>query len=106
MKRFNEARNLNYIHFYSCKCFALILLLIFFSLFSIFLSPIHVLGYSNIFISKNGFSIKSISFNSINEPIGNYLLNYKKEINVLGCLKDNFWNNKKTLQLVVSDLII
>ena len=61
---------------------------------------------SNIFISKNGFSIKSISFNSINEPIGNYLLNYKKEINVLGCLKDNFWNNKKTLQLVVSDLII
>ena len=61
---------------------------------------------SNIFISKNGFSIKSISFNSINEPIGNYLLNYKKEINVLGCLKDNFWNNKKTLQLVVRDLII
>ena len=61
---------------------------------------------SNIFISKNGFSIKSISFNSINEPIGNYLLNYKKEINVLGYLKDNFWNNKKTLQLVVRDLII
>ena len=61
---------------------------------------------SNIFISKNGFSIKSISFNSINEPIGNYLLNYKKEINVLGCLQDNFWNNKKKLQLVVRDLII
>ena len=38
--------------------------------------------------------------------VQSYLLNYKKEINVLGCLKDNVWNNKKTLQLVVSDLII
>ena len=61
---------------------------------------------SNIFISKNGFSIPSISFNSINETIGKYLLNYKKEVNVIGYLKDNFWNNKKTLQLVVRDLII
>ena len=61
---------------------------------------------SNIFLSKSGFSIKSIAFNSINETVGNYLLNYKKEINVIGHLKDNFWNNKKTLQLVVSDLII
>ena len=61
---------------------------------------------SNIFVSKSGFSIKSIAFNSINEAIGNYLLNYKKEINVIGCLNDNYWNNKKTLQLVVKDLII
>ena len=61
---------------------------------------------SNIFVSKNGFSISSISFNSINESIGTYLLNYKKEINVIGYLKYNFWNNKKTLQLVVRDLII
>ena len=61
---------------------------------------------SNIFVSKSGFSIKSIAFNSINEAIGNYLLNYKKEINVIGYLNDNFWNNKKTLQLVASDLII
>ena len=61
---------------------------------------------SNIFVSKSGFSIKSIAFNSINEAIGNYLLNYKKEINVIGYLKDNFWNNKKTLQLVVKDLVI
>ena len=61
---------------------------------------------SNIFVSKSGFSIKSIAFNSINEAIGNYLLNYKKEINVIGYLNDNFWNNKKTLQLVVKDLVI
>ena len=61
---------------------------------------------SNIFVSKSGFSIKSIAFNSINEAIGNYLLNYKKEINVIGYLNDNFWNNKKILQLVVRDLIV
>ena len=61
---------------------------------------------SNIFVSKSGFSIKSIAFNSINEAIGNYLLNYKKEINVIGYLNDNYWNNKKILQLVVKDLII
>ena len=61
---------------------------------------------SNIFVSKSGFSIKSIAFNSINDAIGNYLLNYKKEINVIGCLNDNYWNNKKILQLVVKDLII
>ena len=61
---------------------------------------------SGLFTSKNGFSISSIAFNSINESIGEYLLNYKKEINVIGLLKENFWNNKKTLQLVVKDLIV
>ena len=38
--------------------------------------------------------------------IGNCLLNYKKEVNVIGYFKDNFWKNKKTLQLVVIDLIL
>ena len=48
----------------------------------------------------------AISFNSINESIGKYLLNYKKEISVIGYLNNNFWNNKKILQLVVRDIII
>ena len=61
---------------------------------------------SNLFTSKNGFSIQGISFNSINESIGKYLLNYKKEISVIGYLNKNFWNNKKILQLVVRDIII
>ena len=61
---------------------------------------------SNLFTSKSGFSIQGISFNSINESIGKYLLNYKKEINVIGYLNNNFWNNKKILQLVVRDIII
>jgi len=61
---------------------------------------------TNFFKSKNGFLIQSISFNSNNTKIGQYLLNYKKEISVIGLIKENFWNNKSSLQLSVRDLII
>ena len=61
---------------------------------------------TNFFKSKNGFLIQSISFNSNNTKIGQYLLNYKKEISVIGQIKENFWNNKSSLQLSVRDLII
>ena len=56
--------------------------------------------------SKTGFSIKSISFNSINTKIGEYLLSYKNNINVIGQINENIWNNKKTLQLTISDVIL
>ena len=56
--------------------------------------------------SKTGFSIKSISFNSVNNNVGQYLMNYKKTLNVLGQINKNFWNNKNTLQLTISDLIL
>ena len=56
--------------------------------------------------SKIGFSIKSISFNAVNNKIGEYLLNYKKKFNVLGQINENIWNNKKTLQLTIRDLIL
>ena len=56
--------------------------------------------------SKIGYSIRSISFNSINTKIAEYLLNYKKEINIIGQINENFWNNKKSLQLIIKDLII
>ena len=56
--------------------------------------------------SKVGFSIKSIFFNSTNNKVGEYLLNYKKTFNVLGQISENIWNNKKTLQLTIQDLII
>ena len=61
---------------------------------------------TNFFKSKNGFLIQSISFNCTNTKIGEYLLNYKKEISVIGQIKENFWNNKSSLQLTVRDLII
>ena len=68
-----------------------------------------VLGKKNVssyLKSKNGYSIQSISFNSVNSKMGEYLLNYKKDINVIGQIKENFWNNKITLQLIIKDIII
>ena len=56
--------------------------------------------------SKSGFLIKSISFNSFNTKIGEYLLAYKNNINIIGQINENIWNNKKALQLTIRDLII
>ena len=53
-----------------------------------------------------GSSIKSICFNCVNTYIGQYLLSYKKKINVIGTLNENIWNNKKTIQLNIKDLIL
>ncbi len=56
--------------------------------------------------SRIGFSINAICFNSFNTNIGEYLLNYKKYFSVIGQISENFWNNKKTLQLIIKDLIV
>ena len=56
--------------------------------------------------SKIGFSINSISFNSLNTDIGYNLLNNKNYFAVIGQINENFWNNKKSLQLVIKDLIL
>ena len=56
--------------------------------------------------SKTGFSIKSISFNSINTKIGEHLMNYINNINVIGQINENIWNNKKSLQLTIKDVIL
>ncbi|XOJ73898.1 single-stranded-DNA-specific exonuclease RecJ [Candidatus Pelagibacter sp. Uisw_114] len=61
---------------------------------------------STILRSKTGFSIKSIFFNYINTKIGEYLMSYKNNINVIGQINENIWNNKKTLQLTIRDLIV
>ena len=61
---------------------------------------------STILKSKSGFSIKSISFNSINTKIGEYLMNYRNNINVIGQINENIWNNKRTLQLTIRDVIL
>jgi len=68
-----------------------------------------ILNNKHIFLilkSKTGFSIKSISFNSVNSKLGEYLLNYKKNLSVIGQINENIWNNKNTLQLTVRDLIL
>ena len=55
---------------------------------------------------KIGKSIKAISFNCLNTKIGYHLLNYKKNINIIAQIQENIWNNKKTIQLNIKDLIL
>ena len=35
----------------------------------------------------------------------NYLLNFKKEFDLIGCIVENNWNNKKGIELRVIDII-
>ena len=53
-----------------------------------------------------GSSIKSICFNCINSKISDYLLSYKNKINIIGQIQENVWNNKKTVQLNIKDIIL
>ena len=55
---------------------------------------------------ESGGSIKGICFNCLNTNIGHYLLSYKKKINIIVQINENFWNNKKTIQLNIKDLIL
>jgi len=68
-----------------------------------------ILNHSHISLilkSKTGVSIKSISFNSINTKMADFLIGYKKNINVIGQISENIWNNKKTLQLTIRDIAL
>jgi len=53
-----------------------------------------------------GVSINAICFNCLNSKIGNYLLTYKKKLNIIAHIHENIWNNKKTIQLNIKDLIL
>lgn len=56
--------------------------------------------------SLDGKLINSISFNLFDSKISEVLLNYKKEIKIIGQINQNLWNNKKTLQINIVDIII
>ena len=53
-----------------------------------------------------GATIKTICFNCLNTKIGHYLLSCKKKINIIAQIHENIWNNKKTIQLNIKDLIL
>ena len=53
---------------------------------------------------KIGSTIKAICFNCINTNIGEHLLNNKNNINIIGQIYENFWNNKKSINLNIIDL--
>jgi single-stranded-DNA-specific exonuclease len=56
--------------------------------------------------SDTGVSIKGICFNCLNTNMGHYLSNYKKKINIVAQIHENIWNNKKSIQLHIRDLIL
>ncbi len=56
--------------------------------------------------ADTGTSIKAICFNCLNSQIGQYLLSYKKKINIIAQIHEYIWNNKKTIQLNIIDLIL
>ena len=72
------------------------------SIKSIIVNKRHV---QNILKNKSGRSIKSISFDCVNSELGKYLLNFKKEFDLIGSIVENNWNNKKNLELRVIDII-
>jgi single-stranded-DNA-specific exonuclease len=53
-----------------------------------------------------GISIKSICFNCANTKIGEYLLSYKKKINIIAQITENSFNNKSYVQLNIKDLFL
>jgi len=53
-----------------------------------------------------GKTIKSICFNCSNSKIKDYLLSYKNKINIICQIQENIWNNKKTVQLIIKDIIL
>jgi single-stranded-DNA-specific exonuclease len=61
---------------------------------------------SAIMRADTGPTFKTICFNCLNTNIGKYLLSYKKKINIIAEIHENIWNNKKTVQLNIKDLIL
>ncbi len=53
-----------------------------------------------------GSSIRSICFNCADTQIAQYLLYYKKQINIIAEINENHWNNKKFVQLNIKDIIL
>ena len=62
--------------------------------------------YVSFFIkSRSTKLVKAISFSHMGSKLNSYLLNNKKQINLIVEINENFWNNKKNLQITVIDAI-
>ena len=61
---------------------------------------------SCLFKCSNNKYIKGFSSNFYESPVTNYLLNYKKKLKIIAQINENMWNNKKTLQLNILDIIV
>ena len=60
------------------------------------------------FFVKSHYSklIPAISFNLMESNLSKNLLNNKNELSLIVEIKENDWNNKKNIQLIVSDIIV
>ena len=56
--------------------------------------------------SSSGKTINAISFSLIDSEISKILLNYKNKVNIIAEINLNLWNNRKSLQLNIQDIIL
>ena len=61
-------------------------------------------NHVKVVLNKGNFYIDAISFNSKNKDLGNYLMNFKNEFNLLGKIKLNEWNGKSKIELIIDDI--
>ncbi len=56
--------------------------------------------------SNSGKLIKGISFSLLESEVGKNILYNKNKMSLIIQIKENLWNNKKNLQIIVSDIIL
>ncbi len=61
-------------------------------------------NHVKVVLNKENFYIDAISFNSKNKDLGNYLMNFKKEFNLVAKVKLNEWNGKSKIELIIDDI--
>ena len=61
-------------------------------------------NHVKVVLNKGNFYIDAISFNSKNKDLGNYLMNFKKEFNLVAKIKLNEWNGKSKIELIIDDI--
>ena len=68
------------------------------------LKDVHIKAFCK---TENNHSLNVISFNSVENEIGSYLLNSRnKSFNLAGRLSLNEWNGKRTVEFILDDLAI
>ena len=61
-------------------------------------------NHVKVVLNKGNFYIDAISFDSKNKDLGNYLMNFKKEFNLVAKVKLNEWNGKSKIELIIDDI--
>ena len=55
--------------------------------------------------NKSGKLLNAISFSILKSNISYNILNNKNEVNIVVQIKENFWKNKKSIQVIIIDII-